>query len=148
MVRSLGVAVCAALAAIALGGTSPLDAQAQSLAGKKFASPGGSVLKVITDAAVLGGSEAEIVEITLPPNSDSGDHQHGVTETFYVLEGDMQQVINGKPVSLTPGMAASIRSTDHVQHKAGPKGAKVLVIWAPGGEIARVTARWKPQADR
>ena len=68
------------------------------------------------------------------PNSDSGEHQHGVTETFYVLEGDMQQVINGKPVALKPGMAASIRATDHVQHKAGPKGAKVLVIWAPGGE--------------
>jgi len=110
-----------------------------------FTSPGGATLKVITDAAVLGGSEVEIVEITLQPNSDSGDHQHGATETFYVLEGDMQQVINGKPVALTPGMAASIRATDHVQHKAGPKGAKVLVIWAPGGEIARVTSRWKAQ---
>ena len=145
MVRSLGVAGCAVLAAIALGGSSPVAAQAQSLAGKMFTSPGGSTLKVITDAAVLGGSEVEIAEITLLPNSDSGDHQHGVTETFYVLEGDMQQVINGKPVSLKPGMAASIRSTDHVQHKAGPKGAKVLVVWAPGGEIARVTSRWKPQ---
>ena len=145
MVRSLGVAVCAVLAVMALGGGSPVAAQAQSLAGKMFTSPGGSVLKVITDAAVLGGSEAEIVEITLPPNSDSGEHMHGVTETFYVLEGDMQQVINGKPVSLKPGMAASIRSTDHVQHKAGPKGAKVLVVWAPGGEIARVTSRWKAQ---
>jgi quercetin dioxygenase-like cupin family protein len=143
MLKSLGVAGCAVLAAIALGGSSPLAAQ--GLAGKMFTSPGGSVLKVITDAAVLGGTEAEIVEITLPPNSDSGDHMHGVTETFYVLEGEMQQVINGKPVSLTPGMAASIRSTDHVQHKAGPKGAKVLVVWAPGGEIARVTSRWKAQ---
>jgi hypothetical protein len=37
---------------------------------------------------------------------------------------------------------ASIRSTDQVRHKSGPKGAKVLVIWAPGGEIARVTAKW------
>ena len=110
-----------------------------------FTSPGGATLKVITDATALGGSEVEIVEITLLPNSDSGEHQHGVTETFYVLEGDMQQVINGKPVSLKPGMAASIRATDHVQHKAGPKGAKVLVVWAPGGEIARVTSRWKAQ---
>jgi quercetin dioxygenase-like cupin family protein len=145
MARSVGVSVCAVLAAMAMGAGAPVAAQAPSLAGKTFTSPGGSVLKVITDATVLGGSEAEIVEITLPPNSDSGDHMHGVTETFYVLEGDMQQVINGKPVSLKPGMAASIRSTDHVQHKAGPKGAKVLVVWAPGGEIARVTARWKAQ---
>jgi quercetin dioxygenase-like cupin family protein len=98
---------------------------------------------VITDAAVLGGSEVEIVEITLQPNSDSGEHQHGVTETFYVLEGELTQVVNGKPIKLGPGMVASIRTTDHVIHRAGPNGAKALVIWAPGGEIARVTARWK-----
>jgi quercetin dioxygenase-like cupin family protein len=110
---------------------------------KTYTSPTGAQLKVLVDAASLGGNEVEIAELTLQPNSDSGVHQHGVTETFYVLEGDMEQVINGKPVPLKPGMAASIRSTDKVQHKAGPKGAKILVIWAPGGEIARVASRWK-----
>lgn len=87
----------------------------------------------------------EIVELTFAANSDSGDHRHAVTETFYVLEGDLEQIINGKPVKLGPGMVASIRATDTVRHKSGPKGAKVLVVWAPGGEIARVTARWKAQ---
>jgi quercetin dioxygenase-like cupin family protein len=110
---------------------------------RTFTSPGGAQLKVLVDAAALGGTEVEVAELTLQPNSDSGDHRHAVTETFYVLEGDMEQVINGKPVKLTPGMVASIRATDDVRHKAGPKGARVLVIWAPGGEIARVTARWK-----
>ena len=112
---------------------------------KAFVSPSGAQLKVLVDAASLGGSEVEVAELTLQPNSDSGDHRHAVTETFYLLEGDMEQVINGKPVKLTPGTVASIRSTDQVRHKAGPKGAKILVIWAPGGEIARVTAKWKPQ---
>ena len=129
------------VAAVCVAGT--LAYARQTPAAKVFTSPTGAQLKVLVDAAALGGTEVEVAELTLMPNSDSGDHQHGVTETFYVLEGDMQQVINGKPVSLTPGMAASIRATDHVQHKAGPKGAKVLVVWAPGGEIARVTSRWK-----
>jgi quercetin dioxygenase-like cupin family protein len=115
----------------------------QSAAGKVFVSPGGTQLKVLVDSASLGGSEVEVGELTFAANSDSGDHQHGVTETFYLLDGDLEQVVNGKPVKLTPGMAVSIRSTDHVQHKSGPKGARALVIWAPGGEIARVTARWK-----
>jgi hypothetical protein len=53
--------------------------------------------------------------------------------------------VSGKPIKLTTGMVASIRSTDHVVHRAGPTGAKALVIWAPGGDIARVTARWKAQ---
>jgi len=122
-----------------------LIAREQASGSKVFMSPGGAQLKVLVDAASLGGTEVEVAELTLAPNSDSGDHRHAVTETFYLLEGDMEQVINGKPVKLTPGTVASIRSTDQVRHKAGPKGAKVLVIWAPGGEVARVTAKWKPQ---
>jgi quercetin dioxygenase-like cupin family protein len=112
---------------------------------KAFISPGGTELRVLVDAAVLGGTEVELAELTFKPNSESAEHQHGVTETFYVLEGELTQVVNGKPIKLGPGMVASIRTTDHVVHRAGPNGAKALAIWAPGGEIARVTARWKAQ---
>ena len=98
--------------------------------------------------ASLRGSEVEVAELTLAPNSDSGEHRHAVTETFYLLEGEMEQVINGTPVKLGPGMVASIRETDQVRHKAGPNGAKILVIWAPGGEIARVTASGKRSSRR
>jgi quercetin dioxygenase-like cupin family protein len=122
-------------------------AQGQGSAPKTFVSPGGTQLKVIVDAASLGGSEVEIGELTFKANSDSGEHKHGVTETFYVLEGELTQVVNGKPIKLTPGMATSIRETDHVVHRAGPNGAKALVIWAPGGELARVTGRWKTQSQ-
>ena len=116
---------------------------AQDAQKKTFVSPGGTQLRVLVDAASLGGTEVEIGELTFPAKSESAEHQHGVTETFYVLEGELTQVVNGKPIKLAPGMATSIRPTDHVVHRAGPNGAKALVIWAPGGEIARVTARWK-----
>jgi N-acyl-D-amino-acid deacylase len=119
--------------------------QAPALTGRSFVSPGGTKMKVLVDQSDVRGSEVEIVELTFPANSDSGDHHHAVTETFYVLDGEMEQVINGKPVKLGPGMSASIRSTDQVRHKSGPNGARVLVVWAPGGEIARVAARWKAQ---
>lgn len=114
-------------------------------AARAFVSPSGVRMKVITNEQDVRGSEVEIVELTFPPNSDSGDHRHAVTETFYVLEGELEQVINGTPVKLTPGLAASIRSDDQVRHRSGPNGARVLVVWAPGGEIARVTAKWKPE---
>lgn len=117
----------------------------QGGAHKTFVSPGGTELRVLVDAGILGGSEVEIAELTFKPNSDSGDHRHAVTETFYLLEGELEQVINGKPIALRPGMVASIRSTDDVRHRAGPNGARALAIWAPGGEIARITARWKAQ---
>lgn len=120
------------------------DRQGTAPADKVFQSPTGTTLRVLVDAQTVGGTEVEVAELTFLPNSDSNDHRHGVTETFYVLEGELEQVINGKPVKLGPGMTASVRSTDTVRHKTGTSGAKVLVIWAPGGEIARVTGRWKP----
>jgi quercetin dioxygenase-like cupin family protein len=122
-----------------------LGVQAQDGEKKTFTSPGGTELRVLVDAAALGGAEMELAELTFKPNSDSGEHKHGVTETFYVLEGQLTQVVNGKPIVLTRGMVASIRPTDHVVHRSGPEGAKVLVIWAPAGEIARVTSRWRSQ---
>ena len=132
--------LAAALVLLAIRPLHPQDVPPQ---GRVFKSPSGTELRVLVDAQSLGGGEVEVAELTFVPNSDSGDHHHAVTETFYVLEGEMEQVINGKPVKLGPGMVASIRSTDQVRHRAGPKGTKVLVIWAPGGEIARVAARWK-----
>lgn len=128
------IAVC-----LMVGVTHAQDSQKR----KTFTSPGGTELRVLVDAASLGGTEVEIGELIFKPNSESAEHQHGVTETFYVLEGELTQVVNGKPIKLGPGMVTSIRTTDHVIHRAGPNGAKALVIWAPGGEIGRVTARWK-----
>ena len=122
--------------------TAPATTAPSANGPRAFVSPGGTRMRVVADSKDIRGDEVEIVELTFPPNSDSGDHRHAVTETFYVLDGDMEQVINGTPVKLSRGMSASIRSTDQVRHKSGPNGARVLVIWAPGGEIARVTARW------
>jgi dihydroorotase/N-acyl-D-amino-acid deacylase len=118
---------------------------APTTSGRAFVSAGGTEMRVLADEKDVRGNEVEIVELKFPANSDSGDHRHAVTETFYVLEGEMEQVINGTPVKLAPGMSATIRATDQVRHKSGATGARVLVVWAPGGEIARVTARWKPR---
>jgi quercetin dioxygenase-like cupin family protein len=143
LLKTCGRVAAMVLAVMAVGGFGRVDGQGGGA--RTFVSPGGTQMKVLVDASSLGGSEVEVAELTFPANSDSGDHRHAVTETFYLLSGELEQVINGKPVKLAPGMAVSIRSTDQVRHKSGPAGAKVLVIWAPGGEIARVSARWKPQ---
>ena len=125
--------------------TAYAGARMQTSAGseKIFKAPSGTTMRVLVDQQVVGGPEVEVAELTFPPNSDSNDHRHGVTETMYVLEGELEQVINGTPVRLGPGMSASIRSTDTVRHKTASAITRVLVIWAPGGEIARVTARWQ-----
>lgn len=111
--------------------------------GPIYQSASGTKLRVLMDAAAIGGTEVEVGELTFVPNSDSGDHQHGVTETFYVLDGELEHIVNGKGAKLGPAMTGTVRPPDKVRHKTGPAGARALVIWAPGGEIARITARWK-----
>lgn len=113
--------------------------------GKTYLSPGGTVLKPHTDPTVYGGTEVDVGELTFPPNSDSGDHVHGAVETFYVLEGELEHVVNGKSLYLKPGMVGTVRPPDKVRHKTGAAGARAIVVWAPGGEMARLAARWKQQ---
>ena len=108
-----------------------------------FESAGGSRLRMLLETPAVGGNEVEVGELTFAPNTDSGDHQHGATETFYILEGELEHIVNGKGTKLGPGMIGTVRPPDKVRHKTGPNGAKALVIWAPAGEAARVTSRWK-----
>jgi quercetin dioxygenase-like cupin family protein len=109
-----------------------------------WVSPSGTRLRMLVDKATLGGEEVELGEITFAPNGDSGDHVHGSTEIFYVLEGELEHVVNGKSYRLQPGMVGYVRPPDRVRHKVGPGGARALVIWAPGDEAGRITAgRWK-----
>ncbi len=111
----------------------------------KFVSPNGATeLKVLLDASNLGGTELDLGEMTFGPNLDSGEHVHGATEIFYVLSGELEHVVNGKSTILKPGMVGFVRPPDKVRHKTGPNGStKALVIWAPGGEAARISSRWR-----
>jgi quercetin dioxygenase-like cupin family protein len=109
-----------------------------------WVSPSGTRLRMLVDKDTLGGAEAELGEITFAPNADSGEHAHGSTEIFYVLEGELGHVVNGKSHLLKPGMVGYVRPPDRVRHKVGPGGARALVIWVPGGESDRITSGgWK-----
>ena len=97
---------------------------------------------MLMDATTLGGSEVELGELTLPAKLDSGEHAHGSVEVFYVISGELEHVVNGKSQLLKPGMVGYVRPPDKVIHRVpGDTPVKTLVIWAPGGEEARIAAR-------
>ena len=109
-----------------------------------WVSPSGTSLRMLVDKGTLGGEQVELGEITFVPNADSGEHAHDSIEIFYVLDGELGHVVNGKSYSLKPGMVGYVRPPDRVRHTTGPAGARALVIWVPGGESGRITAgRWK-----
>jgi quercetin dioxygenase-like cupin family protein len=104
----------------------------------------GSEWKLLLNEANLGGKEMEMVEVTLAPGTTVGSHTHGALEVIYVLSGTYDHEVNGKRYELTPGMVGIVRPGDHVRHlvpKSGP--AKLLIIWVPAGEAAKVLRQAK-----
>ena len=114
----------------------------EKLQGTLYRSPGGTTLRIMLDESNVG-PEVTVGEMIFPPNQDSGDHQHGAKEMFYVVSGELEHVVNGRSQFLKPGMAGYVNPPDKVRHKTGPAGAKVVVIWAPGDEGKKVASRWK-----
>ena len=109
-----------------------------------YRSPSGTTLKLMLDDSNVG-PEVTVGEMVFPPNSDSGDHQHGALEMFYVVSGQYEHIVNGKSQVLEPGMTGYVKPPDKVRHKTGAAGAKVVVIWVPGDEGKKIAARWKKE---
>jgi quercetin dioxygenase-like cupin family protein len=104
----------------------------------------GAKWKLLLDKSNLGGDELEAAELTMAAGTNVRSHTHGAVEVIYVLSGVYGHEVNGKLYLLTPGMIGIVRPGDHVRHlvpKSGP--AKVLIIWAPSGEAAKLFASAK-----
>lgn len=111
----------------------------------RFRSPSGTEIELLLSESNLGGGELQIGEIIFPPGTNSGDHLHGATEVFYVLEGELEHVVDGISEILGPGDLGFVRPPARVNHIVAPGGppARALVIWAPGGEGTRIVADWE-----
>ena len=116
-------------------------AGAQEKQGTVYRSPTGATLRLVLDSTNVG-KEISVGELTFPPNSDSGDHQHGAIEIFYVISGELEHVVNGTSQILKPGMVGYVKPPDKIRHKTGPAGAKAVVMWVPGVEGNKIAARW------
>ena len=104
---------------------------------------GGTSITVLLDATNLGGDAVEVAEITFPVGlSPSRGHTHGTTEIFYVVEGVLGHVVNGREYRIEPGMVGVVKAGDEVMHRVlGDEPVKALVIWVPGGEADRIAPR-------
>lgn len=111
----------------------------------------GTSIKVLVEASVLGSTGVEIAEATLPAGSGAGpaSHRHGSTEMIYVISGELDHVVNGQTHRLTPGMVGIVKPNDTVIHRVvGQSPVKVLLIWAPGGEVERLATRFRQRPVR
>ncbi len=101
----------------------------------------GFSIKMLVEQSNLGGGEVEIGEITFPVGAGQSrnGHAHTRVEIFYILEGELDHIVNDESHLLTPGMVGIVRAGDRVVHRVvSDSPVKALVIWAPGGEIERI----------
>ncbi len=134
----LSVCLLFFLAAPTLGQESSYDYASE---GTRYLEFGGGAFsfKILVEEANLGGKEVEIAETSFAPGYSGRGHAHGSIEIFYVLSGEFEHTVNGETALLTPGMIGIVRPGDEVIHRVPSEDtpARVLIIWAPGGEIER-----------
>lgn len=95
--------------------------------------------RILLDKSNLGGNELEMAELTLGAGTVVASHTHQSLEVIYVLSGTFGHEVNGHYYVLKPGMVGIVRPGDHVRHLVPKEGdAKLLLIWAPGGEAKRI----------
>jgi mannose-6-phosphate isomerase-like protein (cupin superfamily) len=111
----------------------------------------GTSIKILVERSVLGDSSIEIAEATLPVGAGAGaaSHRHGVAEMIYVISGELDHVVNGETHRLTAGMVGIVKPDDTVIHRViGQSPVKLLLIWAPGGEVERLAQRFRQRPVR
>jgi quercetin dioxygenase-like cupin family protein len=96
---------------------------------------GPGIIKILIEAENLGSKGAEVAEIWFPPGFEGTSHPHEL-EIIYVVEGELDHIVNGESHILTPGMVGVVRERDRVVHKThSPDGVRTLIIWPLGNEV-------------
>lgn len=104
-------------------------------------------IRVLVEEANLGSPGAEVAEIFFPPGYQGQTHPHEL-EIFYVLDGELDHIVNGESHILGPGMVGVVREPDLVVHRTNsPDGVRALVIWPLGREVAGLAESGMRQID-
>ncbi len=122
--------------AVAAGGVA-YDAASS---GTRRLAAGPVTITLLADASNLDRDDIEVGELFLPAGfGESGAHQHGSLEMFYVVEGVLGHEVNGVQHRLEPGMLGLVKPGDAVNHQVLSDGpVRAVVIWVPGGEADRL----------
>ena len=92
-------------------------------------------IKVLIEESNFGEKGVEIAEIYFPTGYQDIAHMHQL-EILYVLEGELDHIVNGVSHILTPGMIGIVKEPDLVVHRTNSEnGVRVLVIWPHGKEV-------------
>ena len=97
-------------------------------------------IKIMLEQANLLEAGVEVAEIYFLQGYKDVAHMHEL-ELLYVLEGELDHIVNGVSHILKPGMLGVVKEPDLVVHRShSDDGVKVLAIWPYGNEIRALDA--------
>ena len=107
--------------------------------GMSASSLSGRVLEVLGDRVVVqaAGSETDkrfaLVEITSPMGGGPPPHRHPWREGYWVLEGELEFIVDGKSSKLTPGSWLLVQAGTAHTLKVLTPSARYLLLGEPAG---------------
>lgn len=96
----------------------------------------GALVKIIIPASATGGQFA-LVEHTVPPRGGPPPHTHTVYEAMFILAGTFDVWVGDleKPSRVGEGASLLVApGTPHTTRNAGETAARLLSLYAPGGD--------------
>lgn len=111
------------------------------MAGREiFASPDeGRILRVVSDSVRVLADDAdtggafEVFEFNGPQESGPPPHTHPWSETYFMLQGEMELTIGDNKMLATPGCFANVPIGILHSYKILSEGAKFILITSPAG---------------
>ena len=95
--------------------------------------PSGEIIAEMIGKAVGDETNHSLARIVIPPGKSSNMHYHKVTEeTYFILKGEADMLVNGKEFKLIPGQACYLASGDvhHIRNE-GEADLVFLAFCAP-----------------
>lgn len=94
----------------------------------------GDLVEMLVTQDMTGGTSATLLEIS-PPGGGPPPHQHqNEDETFFVVEGEYELLIDGVWIKASAGDAFyRARGTLHGFRNCGATDGKMLIVVQPGG---------------
>ena len=94
----------------------------------------GDQVDILVTGAMSGGASTTLLE-TSPPGGGPPPHRHErEDETFFIVEGEYELLVDGEWVKGHPGYAYYLsRGTVHAFRNAGTTTGKMLIFVQPGG---------------
>jgi mannose-6-phosphate isomerase-like protein (cupin superfamily) len=94
----------------------------------------GSTMRVLVDSAATDG-RLVVLEATAPAGNGPPLHRHGrEDEFFFIVEGTVKFLIDGKETALSPGGSVlAARGSVHTFSAVGETPCRMIILCTPGG---------------